>query len=178
MFKGFSLPLKTLTCSRRNKQMIKLMDKKPAATRPLADIRANLVVAMRNRKSQEMERAYLEALSIKLPPTLNQIELGKVQGESQRDRLFRLQGDALERDAAEKAKVLVHIDHIEPKWRAATLAAREFLMRQPAPLASRLQGMGRRQVEDELRGAFEGFLRRLAAWRHGDAAHDDEAADA
>ena len=48
----------------------------------------------------------------------------------------------------------------------------------PAPLASRLQGMGRRQVEDELRGAFEGFLRRLAAWRHGDAAHDDEAADA
>lgn len=105
-------------------------------------------------------------------------EVGKVQGESQRDRLFRLQGDALERDAAEKAKVLVHIDHIEPKWRAATLAAREFLMRQPAPLASRLQGMGRRQVEDELRGAFEGFLRRLAAWRHGDAAHDDEAADA
>ena len=61
--------------------VIKLLDKKPAATRPLADIRANLVVAMRNRKSQEMERAYLEALSIKLPPTLNQIELGKVQGE-------------------------------------------------------------------------------------------------
>jgi peptidylprolyl isomerase len=61
--------------------LIKLLDKKPAATRPLADIRANLVVAMRNRKSQEMERAYLEALSIKLPPTLNQIELGKVQGE-------------------------------------------------------------------------------------------------
>ena len=53
--------------------------KKPAATRPLADIRANLIVAMRNRKSQDMERAYLEALSIKLPPTLNQIEIGKLQ---------------------------------------------------------------------------------------------------
>lgn len=59
--------------------LIKLLDKKPAATRPLADIRANLIVAMRNRKSQDMERAYLEALSIKLPPTINQIELGKLQ---------------------------------------------------------------------------------------------------
>ncbi len=59
--------------------LIRLLDKKPAATRPLADIRANLIVAMRNRKSQDMERAYLEALSIKLPPTLNQIEIGKLQ---------------------------------------------------------------------------------------------------
>ncbi|HKB83519.1 MAG TPA: peptidylprolyl isomerase [Burkholderiales bacterium] len=59
--------------------LIKLLDKKPAATRPLADIRGNLIVAMRNRKSQDMERAYLEALSIKLPPSINQIELGKLQ---------------------------------------------------------------------------------------------------
>lgn len=59
--------------------LIKLLDKKPAATRPLADIRANLIVVMRNRKSQDMERAYLEALSIKLPPTINQVELGKLQ---------------------------------------------------------------------------------------------------
>jgi parvulin-like peptidyl-prolyl isomerase len=59
--------------------LIKLLDKKPAATRPLADIRPNLVIAMRNRKSQDMERTYLEALAIKLPPTINQIELGKLQ---------------------------------------------------------------------------------------------------
>ena len=59
--------------------LIKLLDKRPAAARPLADIRANLIVAMRNRKSQDMERAYLEALSIKLPPSINQIELGKLQ---------------------------------------------------------------------------------------------------
>ena len=59
--------------------LIKLLDKKPSATRPLADIRSQLVVAMRNRKAQDMERAYLEALSIKLPPTINQIELGKMQ---------------------------------------------------------------------------------------------------
>lgn len=59
--------------------LIKLLDKKPAATRTLSEIRGELVAAMRNRKAQEMERAYLEALSIKLPPTINQIELGKLQ---------------------------------------------------------------------------------------------------
>jgi peptidylprolyl isomerase len=59
--------------------IIKLLDKKPAATRPLADIRGNLILAMRNRKAQDMERAYFEALSIKVPPSVNQIELGKLQ---------------------------------------------------------------------------------------------------
>ena len=59
--------------------LIKLLDKKPAGTRPLSDIRANLASEMRNRKAQEMERTYLEALAIKLSPTINQIELGKLQ---------------------------------------------------------------------------------------------------
>ena len=61
--------------------LIKLLDKKPAATRPLADIRPNLIGAMRNRKAQDLERTYLEALAIKLPPTINQIEIGKLQSE-------------------------------------------------------------------------------------------------
>jgi peptidylprolyl isomerase len=61
--------------------LVKLLDKKPAGPRPLADIRANLVVAMRNRKAQELERAYLEALAIKLPPAINQVEVGKLQSE-------------------------------------------------------------------------------------------------
>ena len=60
--------------------LIKLLDKKPAGTRSLAEVRPNLIVAMRNRKAQDLERAYIEALSIKLPPTINQIELGKLQG--------------------------------------------------------------------------------------------------
>ena len=59
--------------------LIKLIDKKAAGTRPLADIRGNLIAAMRNRKAQDMERTYLEALAIKLPPSINQIELGKLQ---------------------------------------------------------------------------------------------------
>lgn len=102
-------------------------------------------------------------------------ERSKLQVESQRDRVYRLQGDVLERELAEKAKLLVHVDQVEPKWRAAVLAAREYLMRQPAPLASRLQGLNRRQVEDALRTAFDGYLRRLAAWRHADEAVEDEA---
>ena len=61
--------------------LVKLLDKKPAGPRPLADIRANLVVAMRNRKAQELERAYLEALATKLPPAINQVEVGKLQSE-------------------------------------------------------------------------------------------------
>ena len=61
--------------------LIKLLDKKPAATRPLADIRPSLIGAMRNRKAQDLERTYLEALAIKLPPTINQIEIGKLQSE-------------------------------------------------------------------------------------------------
>lgn len=102
-------------------------------------------------------------------------ERSKLQVETPRDRVFRLQGDALERDMAEKAKLLVHVDQVEPKWRAAVLAAREYLMRQPAPLAGRLQGLNRREVEGALRGVFDEYLRRLAAWRHADEAVDDEA---
>lgn len=101
-------------------------------------------------------------------------ERAKVQGESPRDRLFRLQGDALEREQLEKAKLLVHVDQVEPKWRAAVLAAREYLMRQPAPLASRLQGLDRRKVEDALRATFDEFLRKLADWRRADEAVEEE----
>lgn len=101
-------------------------------------------------------------------------ERAKVQGESPRDRLFRLQGDALERQQLQDAKVLVHVDSVEPKWRAAVLAAREYLLRQPAPLASRLQGMQRRQMEDQLRATFDEFLRRLADWRKAGADVDEE----
>jgi peptidylprolyl isomerase len=59
--------------------LIKLLDKKPAAVRPLAESHATLVNIMRTRKAQELERAYLDGLSLRTPPTLNQIELTKLQ---------------------------------------------------------------------------------------------------
>jgi parvulin-like peptidyl-prolyl isomerase len=76
MHKGeVSPPIKTAA----GWHLIKLLDRRPGATRPLADIRPSLIGAMRNRKAQDMERSYLEALAIKLPTTINQIEIGKLQ---------------------------------------------------------------------------------------------------
>ncbi|MES1167362.1 MAG: peptidylprolyl isomerase, partial [Pseudomonadota bacterium] len=59
--------------------LIRLIDKKPPALRPLSEVRGKLVSAMRQRKMQEGERVYLEALSTKTRPTINQIELNKIQ---------------------------------------------------------------------------------------------------
>lgn len=61
--------------------IIKLLDKKPAALRPFGEIKGNLVAAMRQRKMQEGERVYLEALATKSKPTINQIELNKLQSD-------------------------------------------------------------------------------------------------
>lgn len=100
-------------------------------------------------------------------------ERAKVQGESPRDRVFRLQGDQIEREMAKDGGLLIHVDTVEPKWRAAVLAAREFLMRSPAPLAAKTEGLDRKQRESLLREAFEGFLRRLSAW-HTDHHLDED----
>ena len=59
--------------------LIRLMDKRAATQRPLAEVRGNLVAAMRQRKIQEGEKTYIEALSTKARPTINQIELSKIQ---------------------------------------------------------------------------------------------------
>lgn len=59
--------------------LIKLLEKRPSALRPLNEVRGNLVSAMRQRKMQEGERVYVEALSTKSRPTINQIELNKIQ---------------------------------------------------------------------------------------------------
>jgi peptidylprolyl isomerase len=59
--------------------IIKLLDTRPAAQRPLAEVRSRLVATMRQRKTQEGEKTYVEALSAKAPPAINQIELGKIR---------------------------------------------------------------------------------------------------
>lgn len=93
-------------------------------------------------------------------------ERAKVQGESPRDRVFRLQGDALELDMAEKRGLLIPVDQVEPKWRAACIAAREGLLRERRRLAALLDGVTeRRRMEDIIGQAHEAFLRRLADWR-------------
>jgi peptidylprolyl isomerase len=57
----------------------KLLDKKTGAVPTLAEAHDALVAALRSRREQELERAYLSSLNDKLGVTVNQIELAKLQ---------------------------------------------------------------------------------------------------
>src|SRR5689334_17936697 len=46
-------------------------------------------------------------------------EVGKVQGEPPRDRVFRLQGDEIAMRLAEKQRLLIPAAEVEPMWSAA-----------------------------------------------------------
>lgn len=104
-------------------------------------------------------------------------EVKKVQAESPRDRLFRLQADAIELEQAEKRGVLVRADAIEPRLRAAVVSARELLLRMPGPLAAKMDGADRKKREVLMREAFDAFLRRLAELRPGDEVDDGDAGE-
>ena len=59
--------------------IVKLVDKKPPSTRPLSEVRDAIVGQMRLRRAQEMERKYMEELVARSQPTVNQVELSKLQ---------------------------------------------------------------------------------------------------
>ncbi|MFN0314085.1 MAG: peptidylprolyl isomerase [Burkholderiales bacterium] len=59
--------------------LIKVMDKRPSRQRTFEESRAFLVATMRQRKTQENERLYLESVLQKSVLTVNQIELSKFQ---------------------------------------------------------------------------------------------------
>jgi terminase small subunit / prophage DNA-packing protein len=102
-------------------------------------------------------------------------ELGKIRQESPRDRLFRLQAENLEVDLAEKRKHLIPVAAVEPKWRAACLAAREALLRDRRRLAARLDGVVDRQERERLIGeSHEEFLRKLSEWQSAGAEEEAE----
>lgn len=93
-------------------------------------------------------------------------EVGKVQGESPRDRVFRLQGDAMELELAEKQGRLIDVSQVEPKWLSAVVASREGLLRERRRLAKLVAGVHDVQRCEEIIGkAHEDFLRRLSTWR-------------
>ncbi len=58
--------------------IVRMMDTKPAAPRPLADVKATIVASLRQRKAQENEQAYLASLLEKTPISVNEIGLQKV----------------------------------------------------------------------------------------------------
>jgi parvulin-like peptidyl-prolyl isomerase len=59
--------------------LMKLLEKKESAVRPLSDVKSSIVSALRYRKAQENERKYLEDVATKSPIAVNQIELTKAQ---------------------------------------------------------------------------------------------------
>lgn len=101
-------------------------------------------------------------------------EVRKVQSETPKDRVLRLQGDRLEQEMLKDARLLIPADEVEPLWASAVLNAREYLMGEPTRLASLAIGMEKPMLEDLLRTTFTEFLGRLANWR----AADDDAEEA
>jgi peptidylprolyl isomerase len=58
--------------------IIRLVDTKPAGVRPLAEVRDQLVTALRQSKLQEGEQAYVAALLAKTPAMINELALKKI----------------------------------------------------------------------------------------------------
>ena len=61
--------------------IVKVLDKKPAGVRPLAEVHDTIVTQMRLRRSQEIERNYIDGMVSKSQLTVNQIELPKLQAK-------------------------------------------------------------------------------------------------
>lgn len=108
-------------------------------------------------------------------------EVGKVRGESQRDRLARVQADAIEMDNATKRRELVPVAAIEPNMRAAMIAAREAWRNEPSRLVrmAGLKGDAAVRFEQSLQDAFDAFLVRVSRWRDakpvdGEAEEEDD----
>lgn len=103
-------------------------------------------------------------------------ETGKVRGENPRDRLARLQADAIEMENATKRGALVPAAAVEPKLRAAIISARESLRNEPSRLSRMVIGKKPDEVEVMLQQTFDAFLTRLSKWQEMavEATDDDD----
>lgn len=91
-------------------------------------------------------------------------EVAKATGESEKDRLARLQGDKIELEIAEKRRELIPASEIEPAWIGQVLAAREALLTIPARVAPLLAHMDSAEaMRDLLDEQIEDALTKLAA---------------
>jgi hypothetical protein len=96
---------------------------------------------------------------------LVQRELSKVRSETPKDRLSRLQGDKIEQEMQRESGKLIPADEVEPMWESAVIAAREFMMGEPARIASLSIGLDKLAVESLLNTCFETYLVKLSNWR-------------
>jgi phage terminase Nu1 subunit (DNA packaging protein) len=105
-----------------------------------------------------------------------QRELAKVQTESPRDRLARLQADEIEIRMQEKRGTLVPADQIEPMWSGMVSAARAFLRSEVNRVAQLLQTTdGVEAKRDLLSDTFDEFLTKLSGYDPGEDPADDGA---
>lgn len=100
-------------------------------------------------------------------------ELKKIQAETPNDRLSRVKAESIEMDNAERRGLLVRADQIEPKLKAAFLAAREKWLDAVQRLSRELPADvdGR---EAMLQAEFETFLQRLASWSNADEIEEED----
>lgn len=93
-------------------------------------------------------------------------EVNKVQGERPQDRLARAQAIRVEIDIAEQQGLLIPATEVEPKWRAACVAAREQLLRERRRAVTALNKAKTPKERDAVLAAVhDRFLRTLADWR-------------
>lgn len=93
-------------------------------------------------------------------------------GETQKDRLARVQADRIELEIAEKRARLVPVEEIEPQWARVVDAVRTELLMLPDRTELDLDEVKR----DILREVVESILRNLA--NHDPTADPDPASDA
>lgn len=101
-------------------------------------------------------------------------EVKKVQAERPQDRLARVQADKIEMENAERRGLLIPAEQLEPKLRAAMVAAREAWRNEPPRLAREVPGKNADEIEAILQGAFDAFLVRLSRWPEAQAMEDGE----
>lgn len=91
-------------------------------------------------------------------------EVRKVQAETPRDRLFRLQAEEMEIKLAKERGQLIPASLLEPALRAVVVAARQMLRQMPVRLAAEMEGTNRTRREELLRAAVDVFLTKLSQW--------------
>jgi len=101
-------------------------------------------------------------------------EVKKVQSEKPQDRLARVQADKIEMENAERRGLLIPADQLEPKLKAAFVAAREAWL-DAVPRLARELPPDADERERLLQAEFEAFLHRVADWAHADDVDDDDA---
>ncbi|MEW6612695.1 MAG: terminase small subunit [Pseudomonadota bacterium] len=101
-------------------------------------------------------------------------EVKKVQAERPQDRLARVQADKIEMENAERRGQLIPADQLEPKLRAAMVAAREYWRNEPVRLAREVIGKTVKEVEALLAASFDGFLVKLSRWPDAQACESGE----